>query len=132
MTRDMLRMLDRGYEILWRENDLERALGNLSPDFEWIVPGHPEGELRRGPEATIAFFREWTEPWEELHVDWKLEPAGPDRVLAELTMRGRGRGSGAPVEMHVGQLWTFREGVAASMVLYLDLDEARREAGLDP
>jgi ketosteroid isomerase-like protein len=128
---DPLDILERGYELMWREDDPERALRGLSPDFEWIVPGHPEGELRRGPEATIAFFREWTEPWAELQVDWKLHPAGPDRVLAELTMRGRGRGSGAPVEMHVGQLWTFREGEARRMVLHPDFDEARRAAGLD-
>jgi ketosteroid isomerase-like protein len=127
---DMLDILDRGYQLIWHEDRLEDALSGLPDEFEWVVPGHPEGEVRRGPEATIAFFRDWIEPWDELHVDWNLEPAGPDRALAEITMRGRGRGSGALVEMHVGQLWTFREGVAVRMVLYLDLEEARREAGL--
>ena len=86
--------------------------------------------MRRGPESTIAFFRDWIEPWAELHVDWELHAAGPDRALAILTMNGRGRESGAPVDMQVGQLWTFRDGRAARMTLYYDLDEARREAGL--
>jgi ketosteroid isomerase-like protein len=131
VTRDLLRLLDRGYQIMWAEDDPERALRGLSPDFEWIVPEHPEGALRRGPEATIAFFREWVEPWAELVVDWKLHPAGPDQVLAELTMRGRGRVSGAPAEMHVAQLWTFHEGEARRMVLYNDVAEARRAAGLE-
>jgi ketosteroid isomerase-like protein len=129
---DMLHILQRGYELIWRENDLESAVRGLSPEFEWVVPGHPEGELRRGPEATAAFFREWIDAWEDLHVDWELRPAGPDRVLAKLSMRGRGRGSGVPTEMHAWQLWTFREGQAVRMVFYLDLDEARRAAGLDP
>ena len=86
--------------------------------------------MRHGPDATIAFFRDWVEPWAELQVDWELLPAEPDRVLAILDMRGRGRESGAPVEMHVGQLWTFRDGRFVRMVLYYDVDEARRAAGL--
>jgi ketosteroid isomerase-like protein len=110
MSRDPVALLDRGYEIIWRENDPERALRNLDPDFEWFVPRHPEGEVSRGPQATIAFFRDWLEPWEELQVNWDLHRVGPDRVLAVLTMRGRGRESGAPVEMQAGQLWTFRGG----------------------
>jgi ketosteroid isomerase-like protein len=131
VRRDLVRLLDRGYEIMWREHDPERALRNLDPQFEWVVPGHPEGAVRRGPDATIAFFRDWIEPWEELHVDWELQQGAPDRVLAVLTMRGRGRASGAPAEMRAGQLWFFREdGTAERMVLYSDVDEARRAAGL--
>jgi ketosteroid isomerase-like protein len=127
---DVRRLLDRGYEIIWRENDLERALGGLRPDFEWVVPRHPEGAVRRGPEATIAFFREWIEPWEDLHVDWELHPAGRERVLAVLTMRGRGRESGASVEMVAGQLWTFQNGEPVRMVFYQDVEEGFRAAGL--
>jgi ketosteroid isomerase-like protein len=127
---EMLRILQRGYELIWREDRLEDALRGLDPDFEWVVPGHPEGDVRHGPDATIAFFRDWIEPWEELHVDWELLPAEPDRVLAILEMHGRGRGSGAPVEMRVGQLWTFHDDHAVSMVFYSDLDDALRDAGL--
>jgi ketosteroid isomerase-like protein len=127
---EMLRILQRGYELIWREDRLEDALVGLAPDFEWVVPRHPEGDVRHGPDATIAFFRDWIEPWEELHVDWELLPAGSDRVLAILDMRGRGRESRAPVEMRVGQLWTFRNDRAVSMVLYYDVHEALRDAGL--
>jgi ketosteroid isomerase-like protein len=130
--RDVRRLLDRGYEIIWREDDPERALRGLEPDFEWVVPRHPEGAVHRGPEATIRFFREWIESWEELQVDWQLHPAGPERVLAVLTMRGRGRESGVPVEMVAGQLWTFRDGVAVRMELYEDVEEGFRAAGLAP
>ena len=127
---EMMRMLQRGYELIWREDRVEDSLVGLDADFEWVVPGHPEGDVRHGPDATIAFFRDWIEPWAELQVDWELLPAEPDRVLAILDMRGRGRESGAPAEMRVGQLWTFRAGRFVRMVLYYDLDEARRDAGL--
>jgi ketosteroid isomerase-like protein len=125
---DAIRILQRGYELIWREDRLEDALIGVDPEFEWVVPGHPEGDVRQGADATIAFFRDWIEPWDELQVDWDLLPAGPDRVLAILTMSGRGRESGAPVDLRVGQLWTFREGRAVRMVMYDDVDEALREA----
>jgi ketosteroid isomerase-like protein len=124
---EVMRILQRGYEMMWREDRLEDALIGLDPEFEWVVPGHPEGDVRHGPDATIAFFRDWIEPWDELQVDWELHAADPDRVLAILTMSGRGRESGAPVEMRVGQLWTFKEGRATRMVMYYDVDEALRE-----
>jgi ketosteroid isomerase-like protein len=127
---DITRLLDRGYTMIWREGRLEDALRGLPDDFEWVVPGHPEGDVRHGREGVIEFFREWVEPWEDLDVNWELHPAGPERALALIDMHGRGRESGVPTEMRFGQLWTFREGRASRMVVYFDVDEARHEAGL--
>jgi ketosteroid isomerase-like protein len=128
---DPLRILERGYTLIWREDRLEDGLRELDDDFEWVVPGHPEGDVvRHGRDGVIEFFREWFEPWDELAVDWALHRAGPESVLALIDMRGRGRESGVPTEMRFGQLWTFREGRAIRMVLYFDVDEARRAAGL--
>ena len=123
-------MLDVGYTLIWRANRLERALEGLADDFEGVVPGHPEGERFHGPEGVMQFFREWSEPWEDLEVEWTLHEAGDERALALIEMSGRGRESGVPVEMEFGQLWTFRDGRAVRMVLYYDVDEARRAAGL--
>ena len=128
---DLLRILDRGYTLIWREGRLEDGLRDLDDDFEWVVPGHPEGDVRHGPQGVIEFFREWVEPWDELEVDWELHPAGPESALALIDMRGRGRESGVPTEMRFAQLWTFRGGRAIRMVVYFDADEARREAGIE-
>jgi ketosteroid isomerase-like protein len=128
---DLLRILDRGYSLIWREGRLEDGLRDLDDDFEWVVPGHPEGDVRHGPQGVIEFFREWVEPWDELEVDWELHPAGPESALALIDMRGRGRESGVPTEMRFAQLWTFRGGRAIRMVVYFDVDEARREAGIE-
>ena len=126
----MVRLLDRGYTMLWRENRIEEALGALGDDFEWVVPDHPEGEVRHGADGVIQFFRDWIEPWEELDIDWELHEAEGDCVLAVINMRGLGRESGVPAEMTFGQLWTYRNGRLVRMVMYHDLDEARRAAGL--
>jgi ketosteroid isomerase-like protein len=127
---DMVRILDRGYTMIWREGRVEDALRGLGDDFEWVVPDHPEGAVRRGPDSVIEFFREWIEPWEDLQIDWDLQAGAPDRALATIEMRGRGRGSGATAEMRFFQVWTFRDGRAARMEMYSDHDDARRAAGL--
>jgi ketosteroid isomerase-like protein len=127
---EITRILDRGYTMIWREGRVEDALRGLRPEFEWVVPRHPEGEVRRGPEEVTKFFQEWIEPFEDMQVDWEIQEVAPGRALALIDMRGRGRESGAPVEMHFAQLWTFSGRVAERMVFYLDVDEARRDAGL--
>jgi ketosteroid isomerase-like protein len=126
----MVRQLDRGYSLIWRENRIEESVRGLGDDFEWVVPGFPGDEVRHGREGVLEFFRDWLEPWSDIEVEWTLEQAGADQVLAIIDMRGRGRESGVPTEMHFGQLWTFREGRAVRMVMYNDLEEARRAAGL--
>jgi ketosteroid isomerase-like protein len=127
---DIVDILDRGYQLLWREGRVDDALRGLPPDFEWVVPDHPEGAVRHGPEAVIEFFRDWIEPFDDLHVNWQIEEVAPGRALAQVDVAGRGQGSGARVEMHFAQLWTFSGRIAQRMVLYYDVDEARRDAGL--
>jgi ketosteroid isomerase-like protein len=121
-------MLDRMYAQVWRERDLAAAFADVGADFEWVMPGHPEGAVRRGPHAVSDFFRDWIEQWEASETDWKLEQTAPDTVLALVTTRGRGRVSGVPVEEHFAQVWTFRDGVPVRMVLYPDADKGRRAA----
>jgi ketosteroid isomerase-like protein len=127
---EIVRILDRGYTMIWREGRLEDALRGLEDDFEWVVPNHPEGAVRHGADSVIEFFREWTEPWEDFELDWELQEGASDRALAVIDMQGRGRGSGVPAEMRFFQVWTFRDGRAVRMEMYDDIEEARRAAGL--
>jgi ketosteroid isomerase-like protein len=128
----VIERLDRMYALVWRERDLEAGFAELPQDFEWVVPGHPEGEVRHGPHAVRDFFRDWIDQWDEPNTDWELEVTRPDTVLALVTTRGRGRISGVPVEMRFAQVWTFRGGQPVRMVLYPDIAKGRAEAGLGP
>jgi ketosteroid isomerase-like protein len=129
---EMLRTLQRGYELMWRENRLEDAVSALDPEFEWVVPGHPDGDVRRGSAGVLEFFRDWKAQFEGMEVDWELREIDAEHALVTFTNRGRGRTSGAPVEMSFGQIWTWRDGRFVRMVLYWNPDEARRAAGLAP
>ena len=127
---DALRLLDRGYRLIYREGRLEDALRGLDEDFEWVATDHPHGAVYRGPEGVMEFFRDWLDSWDDLDVDWQLEPIDDERILAIGRMRGRGRGSGVPAEMHFGQIWTYRDGRFTRMVMYADAESARRAAGV--
>jgi ketosteroid isomerase-like protein len=129
---EKLRMLDRGYQLIWHEDRLEDALTGLGPDFEWVVPGHPEGDVRHGPQAVIEFFSDWREQFDDPFIEWELHELGTDRVLAIIHSRARGKASGARVEMRFAQLWTWGEDRFVRAVLYYDVTKARREAGLEP
>ena len=126
---ESIRMVDLMYVRVWREHDLEGALANLPDDFEWVVPGHPDGAVRRGPHAVTEFFRDWIDQWDDPNTDWTLQQTRPDTILALVTTCGRGRASGVPVEFSFAQVWTFRDGHPARMVLYADAEKGRRAAG---
>jgi ketosteroid isomerase-like protein len=132
MTRDPVDILQRGYELMWREGDFDRVVAGLGDDFEWSVPHLPGGEVRRGPQDTKRFFLEWLEPWEDHRIEWEIRRASDDVVVVLSVMHARGRGSGAEVEMELGQVWTFRDGRAVRMVAYNSHDEALAAAGLEP
>jgi ketosteroid isomerase-like protein len=117
-----LETLRRGYEVAWREGDVERAFAAVGEDFEWVVPEFAEGEVRHGGPAAIEFFRDWLEPWEDHEIEWELEDLDDERVLARVRVRARGRGSGAEVEMRFNQVWTFRNERPVRMVAELEPD----------
>jgi ketosteroid isomerase-like protein len=126
----VLHLLDRGYTMIWREGRLEDALRGLDEDFEWVFPDHPDGAVRHGPDGVIEFFRDLIDRFPDLEVEWELHEAGPNRVLAISRMHGHGRQSGVRTEMRFAQLWTYGDGRLTSMVVYTDVDEGRRAAGL--
>jgi ketosteroid isomerase-like protein len=127
---DIVRLLDQSYAMVYREGRLEDVLRGLDEDFEWVATDHPDGAVYRGPEGVMEFFRDWSESWEDLDLEWELERIDDEHVLAITHMRGRGRGSGVPVEMHFGQIWTYRDDRFTRMVMYTDAESARRAAGL--
>jgi hypothetical protein len=63
---DLIRFVDAGYTMIWREGRLEETLRGLDDDFEWVVPDLPEEPVRRGPDEVIEFFRDWMERFEGL------------------------------------------------------------------
>ena len=67
--------------------------------------------LYRGHEGWTEFWKIWRDAWETVSVRVeRVEDLG-DRAYAIVVFDGIGRGSGAPVSMSFGQLWSFRDGL---------------------
>ncbi len=88
--------------------------------------------MLRGPDELRAFYRELDAPWADgasLKVE-ELMDAG-DKVLVLIRFGGRGKMSGAEVEVLVWNLWTFRDGEAVGWTYFgEDRVEAFEAAGL--
>src|SRR5262245_16252221 len=105
----------------------------LPDDFEYVMPEgivNPFGRsVLRGRAEFVEFFRTWTEEFE----DWsqrveRLIDAG-DRVIALTRQSAVGKGSGAQVDLELGQVYEFEEG-RLIRVRYCSYDEALKAAGL--
>ncbi len=108
------------------------ALGDLlAPDFmlEEAVD-LPDPGAFSGKEALIANLAKLEESFEELQIE-PLEVVDlDDKLVAVVSMRGRGRGSSAPVETTFAQLWFLRDGKAMSLRDYATKAEALEAVGL--
>jgi ketosteroid isomerase-like protein len=108
------------------------ALGHLlAPDFALEEAAEmPDSDSFTGRDAFIANMAKLDESFEEL----RLEPLEiidlGERILVVVSMRGRGRGSGVPVEMAFVQLWSLRDGKAVSLRDFATKAEALEAVGL--
>jgi ketosteroid isomerase-like protein len=89
------------------------------------------GGVYRGHEGLRSFFREWHEAWERIEYDFEdLIDASGDRVISVVTRRGRGRASGAEVELPLALVWTIRNEKVVRVVWFPSREEALEAVGL--
>ena len=132
MSEDNLEVQRRGYEHLINTGELLEEI--VDPEFVWDMStfgAWPERQTYEGIEGMREFLATWVGAWDdwELIVE-ELHPAG-DKVVAVVRQRGRAKATGLPVDMHFGQVWTFRDGKQLRMEMYATPDEALRAAGLE-
>jgi ketosteroid isomerase-like protein len=101
----------------------------LSDDIVWEVPMFDHDEAFHGHRGVAEFFRRWLGTWEgyEFELD-ELHPCTDGRVVTLFTERGRGRGSGVPVEIHPLGVWTISGEKVVAYRGYMDRDEGLRDA----
>ena len=131
MSHENVEIVRRCLEF-WANRDWSVALELLDPSVEFdlsrrvfnptVYRGIAEVEqLVSGADAAWDNFRVTTDD---------LIDAG-DRVLAALTIKGKGRESGIDVSMQIFQIWTLRGAKVVRMVSgYRDRSEALEAAGL--
>ncbi len=88
-------------------------------------------DVYRGHDGLRRFFREWHEGWDRVEYDFdELLDAGGDQVITLVTRRGRGRASGAEVELQLALVWTLRDGRVIRVQWFPTAEEARGAAGI--
>ncbi len=104
----------------------------VADDLEWISDAPLDGRtIWRGREEFVEFVRTWTEAFE----DWsirieRLIDAGDDRVVVLTHQSATGKGSGAPVELKLGQVVELQGARQIRVTNYLTHAEALEAAGL--
>jgi ketosteroid isomerase-like protein len=132
MPRDKVDVAKRSVDA-YNRRDVDGLFAELvTPDFEFYpgtVRALDEGGYR-GREGAERFVVETSENWEELqNVAEEFRDLG-DQVLVLGRLRGRGKGSGAPVDQPYAAILDFRGDRIWRNRVYLDRAEGLRAAGL--
>lgn len=92
-----------------------------------------EGEVYRGVEGLRSWARNADATWSEFRIEIEeIHDVGDDRIVAVLHLTGLARASGIPLDMRIGQVWTWRDGLVWRNASFTDPREAFRRAGLEP
>ena len=132
MPRDKVDLAKRFVEV-YNRRDVDGAFAEfVTTDFEWwpALTKAYGGGCYRGREGVERFIADTSENWEELHgVAEEFRDLG-DRVLTLGRLRGRGKGSGAPVDQPTATILDFRGDRIWRVRAYFDRAEGLRAAGL--
>ena len=131
MSEENVELVRRGYEA-YNRGDPEGTVADFAPTFEYVstgaIPG--KGNVHRGPEGYVEFVRWLWDEFEDVRIEvHELIEAG-DRVLASVTLKGRGRQSGADVAWDLWHLWWIEDGRAVRGQAFRDKEKALEAAGL--
>lgn len=112
----------------YSRGDFEASLACLDPEIEFSQPtDEPGGGTFRGHEGVVQAFAAWTGAWDEYRVEVEELTDFGDQVLARTRHHGRGKGSGAEVELEIFQVWMLRDDKAVRATMYYDQAEALGE-----
>jgi ketosteroid isomerase-like protein len=133
MSRENVEIVRRVYEAA-ADRDTATVLALYDPGVELDntrLEGVGWDGVYDGHDGLRRFFRQWHEAWEKIQYDFdELIEAG-DHVVAVVSRRARGLGSGAEVEMHVALVWTLREGRVVRVVWFPTRKDALEAVGLE-
>jgi ketosteroid isomerase-like protein len=132
MARDKVDVAKRVVDA-YNCRDVDGLFAELAtPDFEWypaLIRALDGGGVR-GREGVERFVVDTEENWEELQIIAEEFRDLGDRVLVLGRMKGRGKGSGVPVDQPFASILDFRGDRIRRNRVYLDHAEGLRVAGL--
>jgi uncharacterized protein len=130
MRPDDLAVVRGAYEAFGR-GDLDALMPLLHPEIEWRTTAQvPFEGTHRGIDEFLHAMNEWTEPFDDLTTAVEEVIDVGEQALVRHRMHGRGRDSGAEVDLVLWQLVSVRDGQLVAMRDYTTREEALEAAQL--
>jgi ketosteroid isomerase-like protein len=131
MSQENVEKVRRAYDGFNR-GDPEAMTTDLAPTFEYVTTGAlPDTPpVARGPEGYAEFARWLSDQFDDARVEIHELTDVRDKLVASVTLRGRGRQSGAEVGWRVWHVWTFRDGKVVRGGGFMSRAEALEAVGL--
>ena len=121
-----------GYEALDR-GDVEVVAAFIHPQAEMRDrPEIPDATTYVGWDGVLLSLQASRETFEDFHFVPERFLENGDKIVVIITMIGKGRASGVPVEERIAHLWTIRDGLGVSLQAYTNPADALEAAGLPP
>jgi ketosteroid isomerase-like protein len=113
------------------QEGLDGTLRYYDPEIEWTSTGdYIEAATYRGHDGLRRYLGTMEEEFEDLRIEpVELIDAG-ERVISSVRFTGRGKASGAPVEMTLISVGSLRDGLIYRVRNYPNMAEALEAAGL--
>jgi ketosteroid isomerase-like protein len=128
MSRENVEVVRRALDVFNRGED---ALDLLDPEIVWTTTGlFVEPDIYRGHEDVRRYVEALRNEFEELHVEPDEPIVVGEHVIVPARLTGRGRLSGAPVDVTFTLLLTIRDGMIVRIREFYDTDDALEAAGL--
>ncbi len=131
MPRENVDMVRRRVDA-YNRGDVEAVVTDFASDCEYVPSGALPGgrDVYRGPEGYTRFIGWLRDEFEDARLDLNDVIDVGDRVLASVTIRGRGRQSGAATSWDLWEVWTIRDGRVVRGQAFTGKTEALAAAGL--
>jgi uncharacterized protein len=130
MSPEDLAAVKSAYEAFGR-GDMDALEKLLHPDIEWrTTPEVPFLGTYKGLDEFQRGMNEWTESFDDLTTEVEEMIDAGEHALVFHRMHGRGRDSGAEVDLAIWQVVSVRDGKLARMHDFMDRAEALEAAQL--
>lgn len=117
----------------YERGDEQAMIAAASPEI--VVTQFPDQlDVRdfHGRDGLLEMMTGWLGTWEDWTLDVRSVASEGELVFVNAVQRGRGKGSGVPIESDVTFLFTFRDGEIVRWQIFHDEQEAREAAGSPP
>jgi ketosteroid isomerase-like protein len=131
MPSDFVEVVRAGYEAFAR-GDVDFLTAHADPDIEIIEPPSlPGARTYHGHAGLLAAIDNWAGQWDDFEIELeRVIAAGRERVIVLARHHGRGKVSGAEVELRNVNVHTGRDGKAIRWEIFSSLDDAFAAIGL--